>query len=83
MRPGNYRALIASPTTMTDMARWIANELRRIELAMNIPTVAASVFDFDEGSPSAIYGIGTFDFDGGDPSEVYGVGTVDYDGGGP
>ena len=64
------------------MARWIAGELRRIELAMVVSQVASLLFDFDEGTPSTVYGVGTEDFEGGDPSVVYGIGTVDYDGGG-
>ena len=66
-RPGTYRALIASPTDLPSMSRWVAGELRRIEQAAVIGSdVAPGVaWDFDEGSASTVYVVGDVDIDGG------------------
>jgi hypothetical protein len=69
MRPGTYRALIASPSTLTGMARWVSGELRRIEQAAVIGGASAPgvPWDFDDGGPATVYGVGTIDLENGGP----------------
>lgn len=69
-----YRAHIASPQTLPDMARWVSTELRRIELAIREQAVAA--LDLDALDTLANYS-GAGDYDEGSASTVYGLGTLD------